>query len=339
MRDEKASEPPARTIELFCAYSHRDTTLRDELEKHLTSSSRRGLISVWHDRRISGGTEWDGAIDEHLNRADIILLLVSADFIASDYCIEREMTRAIERHDRGEARVIPIILRPCVWEDAPFARLQGLPRDMIPVTKWEDQDEALRDIAIGIRKVAEELRKLPPKPTFDRYAVRPKFASQRAEPRARRSNIDIGPRLLKLRPNPSTLLQVGPVIDILISTTRPELEEGRAIGLQFQELAVKALIDTGAALTIINPQVATSCKLLQTDWSMINSVGGLAGEYPAHAAAISFPGTNLPSFDVVRVVACPIIKQPFFSCLIGRDILRKWVLKYDGPNGELEIEA
>jgi hypothetical protein len=132
---------------------------------------------------------------------------------------------------------------------------------------------------------------------------------------------------------------VGPVIDILISTTRPELEEGRAIGLQFQELAVKALIDTGAALTIINPQVATSCKLLQTDWSMINSVGGLAGEYPAHAAAISFPGTNLPSFDVVRVVACPIIKQPFFSCLIGRDILRKWVLKYDGPNGELEIEA
>lgn len=132
---------------------------------------------------------------------------------------------------------------------------------------------------------------------------------------------------------------MGPVIDILISTTRPKLEEGKAIGLEFQELAVKALIDTGAALTIINPQIAASCKLLQTDWSMINSVGGLAGEYPAHAAAISFPGTNLPSFDVVRVVACPIIKQPFFSCLIGRDILRKWLLTYDGPNGELEIRA
>jgi len=178
MRDERASEPPARTIELFCAYSHRDEILRDELEKHLTSSSRRGLISVWHDRQITGGTEWDGEIDEQLNRADIILLLISADFIASDYCYEEEMTRAIERHDQGEARVVPIILRPCVWDDAPFAKLQGLPRDMIPVTKCASQDEALSDIAVGIRKVAEELRKLPPKPTIERDAVRrPKFAS------------------------------------------------------------------------------------------------------------------------------------------------------------------
>jgi len=340
MRDEESTSLPARTIELFCAYSHRDAILRDELEKHLTSSSRRGLISVWHDRRISGGTEWDGAIDEHLNRADIILLLVSADFIASDYCYEREMTRAIERHNLGEARVIPVLLRPCVWDDAPFAKLQGLPRDVIPVTKWASQDEALRDVAVGIRKVAEELRKLPPKLTIGRGASRqPEFGTQRAELRVEKFRMETGPRLLRWRPNPSTLLQVGPVIDILISTTRPELEAGRAIGLQYQELAVKALIDTGAALTIINPQIAASCKLVQTDWSMINSVGGRAGEYPAHAAAISFPGTELPTFDVIRVVACPIIKQPFFSCLIGRDILRKWLLIYDGPNGVLEIRA
>jgi len=135
------------------------------------------------------------------------------------------------------------------------------------------------------------------------------------------------------------LLLQGPVIDVLVSTTRPELEEGRAIGLEFRELPVKALIDTGAALTIINPQIASTCKLSQTDWNKINSVGGETGEYPAYAAAIYFPGTDLPGFDVIRVVSCPIIKQPFFSCLIGRDILRKWLLIYDGPNGELEIRA
>jgi hypothetical protein len=144
---------------------------------------------------------------------------------------------------------------------------------------------------------------------------------------------------LKWRPNPSRLLLEGPHIEIIISTSRPELEEGRAIGLEFQELSVHALIDTGAALTVINPQIANTCKLLQTDWNDITTVGGNAGKYPAYAAAISFPGTDLPRFDVIRVVACPIIKQPFFSCLIGRDILRKWVMKYDGPNGELEIKA
>jgi predicted aspartyl protease len=144
---------------------------------------------------------------------------------------------------------------------------------------------------------------------------------------------------LKWRPNPSKLLFEGPHIEILISTTRPELEEGRAIGLEFRELSVHALIDTGASLTVINPQIASTCKLLQTDWNRITTVGGMAGRYPAYAASISFPGTDLPSFDVIRVVACPIIEQRFFSCLIGRDILRRWFMTYDGPNGQIEIRT
>lgn len=144
---------------------------------------------------------------------------------------------------------------------------------------------------------------------------------------------------MKWRPNPSTLLLQGPVIDIIVSTTLPELEEGRSIGLEYSEFSMRALIDTGAALTIINPQIAKTCKLLQTDWNKITAVGGVEGEYPAYAAAISFPGTELPRLDVIRVVACPIIKQPFFSCLIGRDILRKWILTYDGRNGRFEVEA
>jgi predicted aspartyl protease len=129
----------------------------------------------------------------------------------------------------------------------------------------------------------------------------------------------------------------GPHLEMLISTTRPEFEEGRAIGLEYRELTVQALIDTGASLTVINPQIASTCKLLQTDWNRITTVGGKAGRYPAYAAAISFPRSGLPSFEVIRVVACPIIEQRFFSCLIGRDILRKWRFVYDGPGGEYEI--
>ena len=144
---------------------------------------------------------------------------------------------------------------------------------------------------------------------------------------------------MKWRPNASKLLIEGPHIEILISTTRPELQEGQALGLEFRELSVHALIDTGASLTVINPQIATTCKLLQTDWNRITTVGGMAGRYPAYAAAISFPGTDLPGFDVIRVVSCPIIEQRFFSCLIGRDILRKWLMTYDGPNGQVEIRA
>ena len=142
---------------------------------------------------------------------------------------------------------------------------------------------------------------------------------------------------MKWRPNPSKLLLEGPHIEIKISTARPEFDEGRAIGLEYRELSVRALIDTGASLTVINPQIAATCKLLQTDWNKITTVGGKAGRYPAYAAAISFPESDLPAFDVIRVVACPIIEQPFFSCLIGRDILRKWFFTYDGPNGEVEI--
>ncbi len=136
---------------------------------------------------------------------------------------------------------------------------------------------------------------------------------------------------------PTSLLQQGPHIRILISATRLEVDEGRAIGLEFPELPVRALIDTGASLTIINPQIAATCKLRQTGRQKINAVGGEAGEYPEYASAIAFPGSELPSLDTTRVVACPIIRQPFFACLIGRDIMRKWLFKYDGRSGEIEI--
>jgi hypothetical protein len=122
---------------------------------------RQGVIESWHDRQISAGTEWKGEIDTHLEAARVILLLVSADFLASDYCYAIEMKRAMERHAANDARVIPIILRACDWHNAPFGKLQGLPKDGKPVTSWTNRDEAFANIAQGIRKVVGELRANP----------------------------------------------------------------------------------------------------------------------------------------------------------------------------------
>jgi tetratricopeptide (TPR) repeat protein len=145
-------------VEVFYSYSHKDEKLRDQLENHLALLKRKGIIKGWHDRRISAGQEWDGKINEHLNSADIILLLVSSDFLASNYCYDIEVTRAMERHEAREARVIPVILRPCDWQSAPFGKVQALPKDARPVTRWEDEDEAFLNIATGIRNVVEEIR-------------------------------------------------------------------------------------------------------------------------------------------------------------------------------------
>ncbi|MGH6900100.1 MAG: toll/interleukin-1 receptor domain-containing protein [Geminicoccaceae bacterium] len=145
-------------VEVFISYSHEDEALREMLGKHLSMLRNDGVIDEWHDRRIGAGHEWADAIDEHLNSAAVILLLVSADFLASDYCYRVEMKRALARHDAGEARVIPVILRWVDWQGALFAKLQALPRDGKPVTSWTNPDEAFTDVAHGIRQVVEEFR-------------------------------------------------------------------------------------------------------------------------------------------------------------------------------------
>lgn len=142
---------------LFFSYSHVDESLRDQLETHLSSLRRQGLISSWHDRRITGGEDFGEAIDSHINTADVILLLVSPDFIASDYCYEREMKRALERHQQREARVIPVILRPCDWHDLAFGKLLATPKDGRPITMWPNIDEAFLDVAKAIKSALKDL--------------------------------------------------------------------------------------------------------------------------------------------------------------------------------------
>ncbi|MGK3969538.1 AAA family ATPase [Sorangium sp. So ce118] len=150
--------PRKKPLRLFFSYSHMDEALRDELETHLALLKREGLLQSWHDRRVGAGDAWAGEIDKNLNEAEVILLLVSADFLASDYCFDNEMTRALARHDAGQACVIPVILRKTDWHSAPFAKLQALPKDARPITLWQDRDEAWHDVALGIRRAIEALR-------------------------------------------------------------------------------------------------------------------------------------------------------------------------------------
>jgi internalin A len=157
-RRERSLAERKQAVRLFYSYSHKDERLRDQLETHLKLLQREGLVETWHDRKIEAGEEWKQRIDENLERADIILLLVSADFIASGYCYEKEMKEALERQENGEARVIPVILRDVDWSIAPFARLQALPRDGQPVISWRSRDSAWRNVAEGVKKVVEEMR-------------------------------------------------------------------------------------------------------------------------------------------------------------------------------------
>ena len=137
---------------------------------------RERVISGWHDRKIKPGTEWKGQIDAHLESAQIVLLLISADFLASDYCYDIEMDRALARYDAGEAQVIPIILRPCDWPYSRFGKLQALPRDGKPVSAWPTHDQAFNEVARGIRRVVEERTKMPDKESIApavRHGLRP----------------------------------------------------------------------------------------------------------------------------------------------------------------------
>lgn len=141
----------------FISYSHADEQFRAELQKQLTLLKRQGLLDVWNDHRIPIGGEFEEHISAELEAAEIILLLVSADFLASEYCYGVELKRAMERHDAGAAVVVPIIIRPCDWESAPFGKLKVLPKDGKPVTKWATLDDAYLDVVQSLREYVTSL--------------------------------------------------------------------------------------------------------------------------------------------------------------------------------------
>ncbi len=131
---------PGDALDVFICYSREDEILRQELEEQLVRLNGDGLISIWHDRRITGDEAWRGEIDRDLKSADLILLIVSAPFLESGYCQDAELEHALELQHLGHAKVIPIIARPCDWRSAPFAKLATLPHGIRPLTEWQLQE-------------------------------------------------------------------------------------------------------------------------------------------------------------------------------------------------------
>lgn len=177
-------------LKVFVSYSHADREMRTALVKHLSLLKRQKIIETWTDQEVEAGVAFDPAIREALETADIILLLVSADFLASDYCYDIEMKRAVQRHEEGSARVVPVILRPCDWHSAPFGRLKALPEDGQPVSTSADRDAALLQVATAIRKVAPQKQETPAD-----AAARPVKAEQKATPKAAKNTAPIRVRL------------------------------------------------------------------------------------------------------------------------------------------------
>src|SRR2546421_2126406 len=154
-------------LDVFISYSPKDRELKSKLAIALSNLRNLKLIHDWHDEDISPGAEWKQQILAHLDQAHIILLLISPDFMASEFCYSIEMQHAIARHDNNQARVIPIILRPTDWEGTPFEKLLMLPSDARPISAWSSRDAAFKDVVAGIRRAIQDLnasKGAPPNP-------------------------------------------------------------------------------------------------------------------------------------------------------------------------------
>ncbi|QDT95534.1 tetratricopeptide repeat protein [Gimesia aquarii] len=182
--------------QLFYSYSHKDEDLREELEEHLSLLRNEKIISEWHDRRIIAGGEWADEIDQNLENAEIILLLISSSFNASNYCYKKEMKRALELHNSRQAVVIPVILRDCDWHSAPYGKLQALPKDGKAITGsgWHSTDKAFKDVARGIREAAQTITTVKTKIFDVPFKENPVFTGRKKELNELRKRLTSGGR-------------------------------------------------------------------------------------------------------------------------------------------------
>jgi hypothetical protein len=154
---EAAGGVPGKVCHVFVSYSHRDEVERERLDVHLAPLAREGLIDLWCNRVIAPGSDWQRDIARELDAADIFILLVSADFIASMFCFEKELEGALWRQRQGRIKIIPVLVKPADFANMPFGRFQALPRDLRPISTWENPDAAWVEIARGVREAVEEI--------------------------------------------------------------------------------------------------------------------------------------------------------------------------------------
>jgi CheY-like chemotaxis protein len=289
------SAPP---VSLFYSYAHEDEPLREELCGHLKILERRGLVSSWHDRQIRPGEDWHGAIDQELQSADMVLLLVSTDFVNSDYIFGNELTVAMQRHAAGFTTVVPIIVRAVNIEpedaDAfPFMKLQGLPTDLRPVTSWPNRDEAWTNVAKGLRATVKAIherkaasasrspmrgggvRGLAPAPPKPRAAAAPDpndtlltqvldgFTSQVREANAQRGGGAIDEAAL--RTQAVGLIDEPDQKRVLWVDDHPENNRYEAAALAKLQIDVEAVTSTSDALKAIE-EAPEGFDLVISDW-------------------------------------------------------------------------
>jgi hypothetical protein len=137
-------------IEILCCYSPADEHWLHKLETHLSLLKYQSLISFWYAQLITPGSDWAQEMEQHLETASVILLLISADFLASDYCYSVQMGHALNRQREGKSWVIPLLVRPVDWKKAPFAHLRVLPTNTQPLATWPDEDRALADVTFDL---------------------------------------------------------------------------------------------------------------------------------------------------------------------------------------------
>jgi KaiC/GvpD/RAD55 family RecA-like ATPase len=265
-------------VKIFFCYAHEDEALLNKLKAHLRPLQLQGLIDIWYDRDINAGMEWEKEIDKHLNTADLILLLVSPDFINSDYCYSTEMKRAMERHEKGEAHVIPIILRHVYWQGM-LGKLQALPTDAKPVTSsfWHTFDEAFLDVIEGILKTLQKLREQPS--TGEASASFDPF-SQEVIP----TGLEDLDRIMGGGFQRSDLIIVGAppsagktslILNIVLNTA---VKYARSVGIFSLEMSKKRLLQRLLALDAhINQQILQTGKLENEDWErVVYALGALS---------------------------------------------------------------
>src|SRR6266699_2393156 len=252
-------------VKMFFCYAHEDEALLKKLKTHLKLLQRQHLIDIWHDRDISAGTEWEREISHHLNTAQVILLLISPDFMDSDYCYGVEMKRAIERHERGEALVIPIILRYVYWQGEPHGKLQVLPTDAKPVTssRWHDLDEAFFNVVEGIRNVIERLLVQQAKALGDAYASTEHYSEAlasyedaiRFNPNDAGAYISKGIVLVVLHKNEEALVAFEQAICLDPNSARGYNNKGSALGNLKRYREALAVFEQATLLDPNNTQI------------------------------------------------------------------------------------
>ena len=157
MRTVRGSE--VSQFSIFISYSHKDKKYHAELTKYLQAWLQLSKGTVWHDGEIVPGTNWKPQIEKQLRKADIILLLISVDFLLSPFIRHHELGQALRRHNAGTARVVPILVRSVYkFERYPFGRLQVLPSNAKPIEKWQHRADACTDVIEGLERVIKDMK-------------------------------------------------------------------------------------------------------------------------------------------------------------------------------------